>query len=156
MPTPAPAHRLLGRVATVLAEIGEGAAGLAEDGMALAESLGSGFSGAVDSSIEEWEAFVDGLSDHQAEALAEVSVFMERAGALAGRLTACRQMLLQGNLPQASPDDPGRLVEDGWSLVAAGADVLAKLMLAFPGEDGIRAAIVQASPLLARRLSLEA
>ena len=156
MPTPFDlANSVANTVGNVLSDIGDTAVDLTEDGVALAQSLGSGFSDAVDASADEWEEFVDGLSDQQSEVLAQLSVFMEKANELAGNLVASRDVLVSGNFAQISPEQLGGLVRDGWPLVGAGAELLANLMLAFPDEDGIQSAIAQTSPLLTKRLGLE-
>lgn len=150
------ANTLLNNVGNLIADIANAGEDLAEDSSALAVSLGTGFSQFVESSVAEWEAFLDGLSVFQAEVMAELAVFMEQGVVLLERLFTVRISIVTGDFSTLTSQELGELVQEGWIFVLAGADLLAKLIQAFPDDEAITDAIATASPLLARKLGLDA
>ncbi|WP_269581072.1 hypothetical protein [Roseibium sp. Sym1] len=138
-------------VDNLMETIGTAADGLIGDTAAFAQDASDVFAGAVQSSAAEWQTFIEGLTDTQADVMARLVEYMARLAVLSTQLGTVRNALASGTQPAGM--SPPQLVRSSVELIEVGASLLAEMRDAF-GPDGIDAAIRDASPFLARKMRL--
>ena len=138
-------------VAGLVGAIGSAAETLVEDTAEFASEAAVAFGETMDSTEAEWEEFIEGLTNVQADVMGRLVVFMRRAATLATELAQTRSALIAGSFPDRTSLQ--LQVRGALELIEAGVKLLGDMRDAF-GTSAIDQAIWDASPFLARKMHL--